>query len=149
MKLFYQDSPPAPQKIHEITSKGYGIKHPERINGYDGAFLFRVPDVYITDKISQVIDINPWFADRLRGMLKQFFNNDYGFVTSLEHDDNVETRYLSFSSSWMIGRYGSKFGGVVFETFYDISLFYFMEEDTNQIRKEQVKKEQEYYRSKG
>lgn len=147
MKFFYQYPIPDAEKIHDVTSKAYGIKNPERINGYAGAFLFRIPDVYVSDKISQRIDTCPWFADILMDMLKRFSKDDYGFVTQFESDNNCETRYFGFSSSWMIGRYGTRLGGIVLETFHDISLFYFSEEDVSLIWKQQELKSKGYSNS--
>ena len=133
MKLFYQMPKHDPQKTHEAVSKGYGTQTPERTLGYAGAFLFHVPDVYISDRIASRLELNPTFKDDLFKMLERFCNDDYGFVTFSEHYDNGETRYLCGSSTWMIARYGSPYCGVVYETFYDMSLLYFIEEDADDV----------------
>ena len=49
----------------------------------------------------------------------------------------------------MIGGYGSELGGIVFETFCDMSLFYFAEENVFSIWQQQDIKRREYCRSKG
>lgn len=141
MKLFYQEPKPDAGKIHDTVSKAYGIQTPERINGYEGAFLFHIPDVYVTNRIAQRMAVNTTTADELKQMLNRFHKDDYGFVTKFEDDCNGETRYLSFSSSWMIGRYsGEILLGVVFETLYDISIFYYPEEDITDVVNEQFAK---------
>lgn len=134
MKLFYKDPLPDPKKTHEIVSAGYGTKHPERILGYEGTFLFHVPDVYVSDSIAFRMGQSKWLADRLTDMLKRFKGGNYGFVTQNESDNNCETRYFSFSSRWMIARYACEcFDGIVFETMFDISLFYFPNEDISDV----------------
>ena len=141
MKLFYQEPKPDARKIHDTVSEAFSIQTPERINGYEGAFLFHITDVYVTDRIAQRMDLNTTTADELKQMLNRFQKGDYGFVTQFEFDCNAETRYLSFSSSWMIGRYsGEMLPGVVFETLYDISIFYYPEEDITDVLNEQFAK---------
>ena len=149
MELFYQQPKPDPQKTRETVSKGYGIQNPERVLGFAGAFLFHVPDVYISDTIASRLKLNPTFKDDLLTMLERFCTDDYGFVTFLEQNSNNETRYLCGSSTWMIARYGSRFGGVVFETFYDLSLLYFVEEDVDDIWNLQELKRQAWCRRTG
>ena len=149
MELFYQQPKPDPQKTCEAVSRGYGIQNPERTLGYAGAFLFHVPDVYISDRIASRLKLNPTFKDDLLTMLEDFCKDDYGFVTSLEQNSNGETRYLCGSSTWMIARYGSCFGGVVFETFYDMSLLYFTEEDVDDVWNLQELKRQDWCRATG
>jgi len=141
MKLFYQQPKLDPQKIHDTVSKGYGIEHPEHVGGYIGAFLFHIPDVYVSDKVAQKMQQYGKTADVLMKMINRFQREDYGFITKYEWENNGETRYFSFSSSWMIGRYSEKdLCGIVLETLYDISLFYFPEEDIDDILNEQFAK---------
>lgn len=141
MKLFYQEPKPDVQKVHDAASKGFGIKHPERINGYEGTFLFHIPDVYVSNKIAQLMEWNKKTTNELMNMLNRFHRSDYGFITKFESDCNDETRYLSFSSSWMIGRYSCEvLDGVILETLYDISIFYYPEEDITDILNEQFAK---------
>lgn len=149
MELFYQAPPLDTQKIRDSVCKGYWIQNPEKPHGYAGTFLFSVPDVYITDRIATRVKLNPSFNDDLLKMLDRFCHDDYGFVTFAEHYNNGETRYLCGSSSWMIARYGSPYGGVVYETFLNTSLFYFIEEDTAEVWDQQEKKRQEWCRSIG
>lgn len=149
MELFYQQPKPDSQKTREAVGRGYGIKNPDQTLGFAGAFLFHVPDVYISGRIASRLKLNPTFKDDLLTMLDSFCHDDYGFVTSAEHYNNGETRYLCGSSSWMIARYGSPYGGVVYETFLDISLFYFIEEDTAEFWDQQERKRQEWCRSTG
>lgn len=149
MELFYQAPTPDAQKIRDSVCKGYRIQNPEKPHGYAGTFLFSVPDVYITDRIATRVKLNPSFKDDLLKMLDRFCHDDYGFVTFAEHYNNGETRYLCGSSSLMIARYGGPYGGVVYETFFDISLFYFIEEDPAEFWDQQERKRQEWCRSTG
>lgn len=141
MKLFYQEPQPNAKKIHKCLSKGYGIKHPENISGYAGTFLFRVPDVYLSDKVANRLERNEKASEELMSMITRLHKNDYGFVTDFEQECNIETRYFSYSPSWMIGRYSSEtFNGVILETLFDMTIIYYPEEDIADVLHKQIAK---------
>ncbi len=142
MRLFYKDKQPDFNKIHEYTSKGYGIPHPERVNGYAGAFLFTLLDVYISDDIERCIEANPEFSQSLLSLLDRFKANDYGDITKTEQLENTEQRYIGGGHLWMIARYLIDDKRVVFESFYDMSLIYQADEDIDAIWAEQDRKAQ-------
>ena len=142
MQLFYQFEKPDPKKVITGARQAYGIKNPDRINGFAGAFLVCWKDVYISDRVAKKADACKWFANFLNDCISRFLHDDYGFVTASEQWNNTEKRWLSGSSDWMIARYGCKelTGGVVFASLYDISLISFMEEDVSVVYEEQFRK---------
>ena len=144
MKLFYQDEKPDFRKIHDITSQGYGIQSPEKIHGYAGVFLFTLLDVYLSDRLEQVIDDNPELADVLQNLLKMFKKEEYGDISRDEEELNVEQRYLGGSHNYMIARYDTDIGRIEFESFFDISLLYWDGEDISLIRESQEIKRVNY-----
>lgn len=142
MQLFYHFEKKDPQKVIEGARHAYGIKNPDRINGFTGAFLVYWKDVYITDRVAKKANAYKWFTDFLNDCISRFLYDDYGFVTESEQWNNTETRWLGGSSDWMIARYSCKelTTGVVFASLYDISLISFMEEDVSAIYEEQFRK---------
>ena len=143
MRLFFKDNPPDVQKILEATKRGYGIGHPERVNGFAGAFLFTLLDVYVSDEIERYLEREPGFGDCLRELLARFRREDYGDVSQIEERDNAEQRYFCGVHMQMIARYPTAEGTVCFEAFYDRSLLYFAGEDVCALREEQELKWQE------
>lgn len=140
MRLFFKDEEPDAKKIHDMVSKAYGVKHPGRIGGYEGTFLFKLLDVYISERVNSVLTLSPDFSEYLNTLLMRFKKDDYGEITKSEEMENIELRYLGFSSRWMIARYNTDFGVIIFESFYDMSLLYFADEDITKIRKDQNRK---------
>ncbi len=137
MYLFHQDSKPDFKKIRENTSKAQGVEHPEWINGFAGAFLFTLLDVYVTDRVNVAIEKWPTFNDTLKSILLRFKSGNYGHTTKDEADHNDENRWLSCSHSWTIGRYDTEQGLVLFEAFENMSLLYFAGEDISDVRDQQ------------
>ena len=140
--MFYQFEKPDPEKIIEGARQAYGIKNPERINGFIGAFLADHKDVYITDKIARITERRQWLREFLDDCITRFYHDDWGFVTEEESWNNTETRYLAGSTDWMIARYEFKEipGGIVFANLYDISLISLIEEDVSAVYEEQFRK---------
>ena len=137
MHLFYQEPQPDLKRIHENASKAQGTQYPERVLGYEGAFLFTLLDVYVTDKVKGAVMNTSTFKDKLNSLLLRFKGSDYGHVTAAEEEHNQENRWLSCSHCWTIGRYDTELGLVVFEAFNDLSLLYFEGEDISVVRKQQ------------
>ena len=137
MKIFLKEQKPDPVKVCGNVSAGFHTPNPERINGYEGTCLFSLADVYVSDAIAAAIEKNAELSDELKDMLKRFHGDDYGFVTALEDDANAVIRYFSFSSIWMIARYKHDPQAIVFETLYDMCLFYFIDEDVTDVATEQ------------
>lgn len=141
MKLFYQDRKQIDyQEIHDVVKKAYGIEHPEKIHGYAGAFMFTLLDVYVSDRLEPILESDPQFSAQLMDIIKRFSREDYGESFSDEVDNNIERRYFGFSSRFMIARYMTDHGMIVFEFFHDMALLYFADEDISAIRKSQEEK---------
>ena len=142
MQLLHRFEKPDARNITEVVKKAYGVKDPEKVNGFAGAFLVNWKDVYITDRVANKINTCKWFEQFLEECISRFRKDDYGFVTESEQWSNIEKRWLSGSSDWMIARYGCKklTGGIVYASLYDISLISFIDEDISDIYEEQYKK---------
>lgn len=137
MKLFYKDTKPDFSKIHDATSKGYGVQHPERIHGYAGAFLFTLLDVYLSERLEKLLEQKHELIPVLQNLLIRFKNEDYGRVSDDEQCSNGEQRYICGGHYYMIARYDTDAGRIIFESFIDMSLLYFDGEDITAIRESQ------------
>jgi len=137
MKLFYVDEKPDVKEMHDITSAGYGTKHPEHILGYAGCFLFSLQDVYVSDRIEANLARNAKFGDRLMDFIDRFQRCDFGEITRQEENHNTDERFLSGSSCYMIARYKYGNATICYESFLDMSLFYYKTEDISEVRRAQ------------
>ena len=52
MILFYEPMPKDTKKIEETVGKATGIDNPAKIAGYSGAFLFDLPPIYLSPRLS-------------------------------------------------------------------------------------------------
>ena len=143
MKLFFQFEKPDPQKILEGVRKAYGVKSPEKINGFMGTFLSGHLDVYLTDSVADLAECRKEFRAFLDECITRFYHDDWGFVTQSESWENGESRYLGACISWMIARYHCQQAerSVVYANLYDIALISFIEEDVTAVYKEQFLKD--------
>ena len=141
MRLIYHDEskPLTYEQVYKGCQQGYGIKEPNKVLGFDG-FFYRLKDIYEYGRVEKWIENNEKIEPELKKFIARFCAEDYGFVTSLEHDNNVENMWLCGSCSWTIGRYAfdgkevsNSYGGVVLEFFRDYGLFYSIEEDVREI----------------
>ena len=143
MRLFYHDDSKQKsyEQVVEACQKGYGIKHPERISGFD-AFFYRLDDIYLYGKLETWVENNPELENELNVFIKRFLQEDYGFVTGDEQDNNIENKWLCGSCRWTIGRYYFEkkelrhFGGIVLEFLRNRGFLYSIEEDMSEIYKE-------------
>ncbi len=145
MKLFRSFLKPDPEKIRKAVKSGYRVERPEKILGYEGAFLAGPKDVYLTDRVARCAEKYEWFRSFLEDCILRFMRDDYGFITELEAWNNGETRYLCGSTDWMIARYPApapqqSFSGVVYANLYDIALISFIEENVSGIYEKQYRK---------
>ena len=141
MKLIYHDDSRKRtyEEVYKDCQRGYGIKEPDKVSGFAG-FFYRLSDIYAYGRLEKWLENNDKMEEELLKFVKRFYNGDYGFVTSLEHDNNVENRWLCGTCSWTIGRYSfddvnvsNAYGGVVLEFFGDYGLFYSIEEDMSEV----------------
>ncbi len=125
-------------EVVEACRKGYGIKHPELVNGFRG-FFFRLHDVYLYGKLEGWALNNSRLEEPLMGFIRRFAAEDYGFVTASEHDNNLENKWLGGNCCWTIGRYCfedrdlTHYGGIVLEFFLDRGFLYSIEEDVTEL----------------
>ena len=140
MERFYHDDSREKtyDEVVDACRKGYGIKHPERVNGFQG-FFFRLHDVYLYGKLEDWVLDNPKLEEPLMGFIRRFAGEDYGFITSTEYYNNLENKWLCGSCSWTIGRYYfedqhlTHYGGIVLEFFRDCGVLYSIEEDVSEL----------------
>ena len=140
MKLIYHDEsePLSYDKVYKGCQEAYGVKRPDMISGFMG-FFFRVPDVYVYGKLEKWAENNAKVEEELKVFIKRYMAQDYGFVTSDEHDLNTENRWLCGSTSWTIARYSFENeelqhrGGIVLEFLRDFGVMYSFEEDMKQF----------------
>lgn len=148
-KLFYQAKKPNVQEEIERARKGLGYAHAEKIMGFAGTFLYSVPDVYVSERIGQHLERYEGFADKLMEFIRRFVNDDYGFFTDWEKGGMIEDKYIGGSRQFLIGRYPYQFGGIVLESYFDRSLFYFFDEDVSEFQQEQQERYDAYLTEEG
>ena len=137
MRLFCVSRKPDAREVFEITSRGYGVKNPARINGYAGTFLFSLPDVYVSDLLEKAMNKDSQYTATLIILIQRFKKDDYGTITQAEAEHNIQQRYLANTNTWMTACYDTEVGRIRFETFLDKALLYFAGEPIDAIRKEQ------------
>lgn len=93
-----------PKKIHDALQKGYRTKHPENIVGYAG-FFYDLGDVYVSDTIDKRMKSYEPFQCFVMESIRKFEDGDYGDISELDLDENIENRYL-FGIPRLLGRYG-------------------------------------------
>ena len=144
MRLFYHDDSRKKtyEEVVEVCQKGYGVKHPEKISGFN-AFFYRLDDIYLYGRLETWVENNRELEAELNGFIKRFMKEDYGFVTRAEADNNLENKWLCGSCCWTIGRYAfdkdgydTRYGGVVLEFLRDRGFLYSIEEDMSDIYRE-------------
>jgi len=133
-KLFYTDKMPDPVQMHNTVSKGFGIKHPERINGYYGYFLFHLGEVWVSAKILRCARLIPGFKKELMSFIERFKNGDYGQISESDRYENTECRYLGGSVYGMVARYPSARGAVCFEGVSGAVLVFLESENAQRVR---------------
>ena len=147
MRLIYHDEtkPRTYEQVYKDCQRGYGIKRPDDVIGFMG-FFYRLPDVYAYGRVERWLENNGKMEGELLKFIKRFYNGDYGFITELEHDGNVENRWLCGTAWGSIARYSfdgenvsNSYGGVVLEFFKDYGLFYSIEEDMSEIYAKEYK----------
>ncbi len=137
MTLFYHDEQKKPtyDEVYTACRKGYGVKQPDRILGFNG-FFYSLDDIYLYGKLEGIVENNSKLSDELKGFIDRFLKEDYGFVTENEYDNNSENRWLCGSCSHSIGRYMFKeslYGGIVLEFLNDRGFFYCIGEDMTEV----------------
>ncbi len=145
MRLFYSDESRIPtyEEVRDACRKGYGVKHPEKISGFEG-FFFHLDDIYLYGRLETAVNANPEMEAELFSFIERYKRQDYGFISRLEYDGNLENRYLCGSCAWTVGRYSfserrlQQAGGVVLEFLRDVGFLYFVDEDMTDIYQQYI-----------
>ncbi len=140
MVIFYRENSGEKtyEEVTEVCRKGYGIKNPGRVSGFQG-FFFRLFDVYLYGKLEDWVRNNPKLEKPLVEFIRRFSAEDYGFVTVAERNNNLEGKWLCGSCSYTIGRYSFEdselmhYGGIVLEFFRDRGFLYSIDEDVSTL----------------
>ena len=146
MKLFRHFEKQDPKKIYEAVKAGYGVEHPERISGFYGAFTIPSKDVYVSDEVAERLLRDPDTREYVKGSVKRFLRDDYGFVTEWEEGAYIEDRYIGGDTSWLVGRYSKPHQRcLIVADLCDILYVSFVEEDASGIYEEHYRNSR-YYR---
>lgn len=92
-----------PKAVHEALQKGYGIKHPERINGYSGV-VFGTGDVFVSEAVGRRMS-GERFRKFVFDSLMMFGREKYGEISNDDEELNGENRWLG-NGDYVFGRYG-------------------------------------------
>ena len=98
---------PDPEAERRRLQKGYGIEHPERINGYAGLFFGR-GDVFVSETVWNFMKNGP-LEKFVPDALKRFEKEGYGDISSGDIEQNGENRWLG-NGDRVMGRYGYYYG---------------------------------------
>lgn len=117
MILFYEPKPKCINAIERNVNKAVGADNPTRIHGYYGAFLFDLPPIYLSPRLSEIFASKPSVGDTLNTVLKRFLKEDYGEVSITEKYYNDDQRWVFGTHADMIGRYRTSIGLLVLELY--------------------------------
>ena len=128
MILFYEPMPKDSKKIEETVGKAAGIGNPAKIAGYSGAFLFDLPPIYLSPRLSEMFGEKPSISEILSDILKRFRREDYGEVSDVEAENNHDQRWVFNSYADMIGRYRTPVGLLIVELYAEKGVIRFPQE---------------------
>ena len=92
-----------PAEIHENLKNGFGIEHPEKINGYVGFFVNH-GDVFASDDVAWRMEHNKDFNDFVVQSIRDFKNDHYGMISDSDYYLNVEGKWIAGGDN-LFGRY--------------------------------------------
>ena len=92
-----------PQALYKSLQKGYGVKHPEKINGFSG-LSFGTGSVYISQMLLPYMK-KPEFNEFVYRSLRMFEKEKYGDISNGDIEVNGENRWLG-NGDYVFGRYG-------------------------------------------
>lgn len=99
------------EQQHKIAQKGYGIEHPEWIQGDGGYYGFTFGDIYIDEDAFELLQKDKDFEAIVNACLTQFRKLDYGRKTSKDEQElNFENRLFFGFFCGLIGRYDTRYG---------------------------------------
>lgn len=114
--LLYAPPVRNPEEVLKQVKKGfgYGIKHPQKIQGYAGAVL-TLPEVHIDRALFDILTVHPEFKVQLHDILVSISKEDYGYISDDDRDNNGEQRWLCGTYNFVVARFHTDFGTVEFE----------------------------------
>ena len=83
--------------------RGYGIEHPERINGYAGLY-FTIGDVFASDLVANRMGWDDEFRGFVLASIQRFSEDDYGDICYSDYLENVESKWIAFGGD-LFARY--------------------------------------------
>ena len=109
--LFWKKDEVDLERQHKAAQKGYGIEHPEKIQGFGGYFGFAFGDIYIDEYSFELLQTDKDFEAIVNACLTQFRNLDYGRKARKEERDlNFENRLFFGLNCGLVGRYETRYG---------------------------------------
>ena len=135
MRFFCTTEKPSAEAIRKLAETSVSKnKTAGQIMGFEGAFCFSLPDVYVSDEVGKILDQSPDFSVVLLSLLKRTANNDYGDITNDDMFSNVENRYLGFTSWGIVAKYQTKHGCIRLEVFRHATLLFLDGENTDAFK---------------
>ena len=117
MILFYEPKQKDAKIIERDVSKAFGTDKIVKIHGFSDAFLFDLPPIYLSPRLSEIFEIRPAISDTLSNILKRFLKEDYGEVSDIEECYNRDQRRVFNSYADMVGRYRTPIGFLILELY--------------------------------
>ena len=114
--LFYAPPTRDPDAIIKQVRRGfrYGIKPPDKIQGYAGAII-ALPEVHLSRKLYEILTLHPEFKSELHDILVSISKEDYGDISDDDRDYNGEQRWLAGTYNFVVARFNTEYGTVEFE----------------------------------
>ena len=101
--------------------KCYGIKQPERINGFAGV-VSAMPDIFVTEELFELMKNNPSARNELTEIIRRIAGEDYGDINEEEREYNSDQRWLAGSYCDVVARFDLSFAKVAFVGYSDYAV---------------------------
>lgn len=98
---------------------------------------FAYLDLYLSDRLEELTKSSTKVYVILMDLQRRFSKGDYGEITKKEQAFNDEQRYIRGLARWLIARYKTDLGTIIYESFNSMSLLYFEDEDISAVRDKQ------------
>lgn len=92
-----------PKVLYKRLQQGYGMKHPERVNGFSG-LLAGTGNVFVSKSVLAGMDSTD-LRKFVYDALACFWKEKYGDISSSDIEENGENRWIDAWSN-LLGRYG-------------------------------------------
>ena len=135
MRFFCTTKRPSAEAIRKLAETPVSKnKKAGQIMGFEGAFCFALPDVYVSDEVEKILEQFPDFSEVLFSLLKRTADNDYGDISSDDLSENIENRYLGFTSWGIVAKYQTEHGCIRLEVFRHAALLFLDGESTDAFK---------------